>query len=131
MFHTEFAAELTPKFYTKVGKNFKIGFELEIDYLKHDEFDLHEIKIEPTIKWKKEIGPGKLSLELEAPVMRLYTSNDSKDNFEFETVEPIISYEIPLSEATSMEFELDLPYDIQKEEMETCFTITMSWKLGS
>ncbi len=128
---TDFAAELTPKFYTKVGKNFKIGFELEIDYLKHDEFDLYEIEVEPTIKWSNEIGPGKLSLELEAPVMRFYTSDDSKDDFKFETVEPIINYTIPLNDRTSMNFELDIPYDVQKEKMDTNFNITMAWNLGS
>lgn len=115
----EYAAELTPKLYTQLSKKMKIGFELEIDYLQHNAFDLFELEVEPTIKWQDSFGPGKLKLELEAPVMRLYSSNDSRKDFEFETVEFIGVYSLSLNKTTTLSFKLELPYDLQQNELET------------
>ena len=119
-------AELTPSFYTKLDNGLKVGFELENDYLKNDDFAMHEIEIEPTIKWGKTIGDGKLSLELEAPVMRLYSK--TKKDFEFEEIMPIIGYKYNLSKDAVLGMELELPYDLQTEELETVVNIALGYK---
>ncbi|MET0103839.1 MAG: hypothetical protein ABW072_01695 [Sedimenticola sp.] len=117
------AGELTPELYWNLGDGFEIGFELEIDYLSADRWDLHEIEIEPTVSWEGPLGPGYLYLELEAPVMRLYSADDSRKDVEFETVEPIVGYGIQLTPATDLYMELASPYDVQDRSWSTCFDI--------
>lgn len=125
----DWAAEATPKWYIKLESGVKLGFEVEFDYLKNDEFDLYEIEIEPTIKGKiKELGPGDLKWELEAPVCRLYTSSEDKDDFEVETIQPILNYGVPVFEKKAvLEFEFEFPYDVQDEELDKVFTFYFTY----
>lgn len=124
----QWAAELTPEFYVNLQHGFAIGFELEIDYLNKDDWDIHQIEIEPTIKWGTKLGPGELDLELEAPVMRLYSSADNTDNFEVETIEPIIEYTLPISKKTKVAFVFGAPYDVEDKEWSTYFDVIWKWK---
>ncbi|MCG8051713.1 MAG: hypothetical protein JAZ15_10935 [Candidatus Thiodiazotropha endolucinida] len=112
----KWSAELTPRFYQKLEQGFVVGFDLEIDYLSDDELALKEIEIEPTIKWIGQVGSGELELELEVPVMRLYSRDSSRKDFEVEGVEPIVGYTLPLTEATSFYAEYGAPYDAQDHE---------------
>ena len=125
---SEFAAELTPKLYVAIRNNLKIGFDLEIDYLKKGIFDLYELEIEPTIKWHQPTGPGMLALELEAPVFRLYSSNKAIRDFEFETVELIITYDLFFNKKTGVRVELDMPYDVQQEELAFEWNMKCLWQ---
>ncbi|WP_415897799.1 hypothetical protein ACMXYX_05115 [Neptuniibacter sp. QD72_48] len=117
------SAELTPKFYTSFDNGLKAGFELEIDYYLDGDFDIYEIEIEPTLKWSRSLGEGKLNLELEAPTMRLYSNDDSIKDFEFEEVLPIIGYDHPLSKNLTLHTLLELPYDLQEDDFDTIITI--------
>ncbi|WP_415898832.1 hypothetical protein [Neptuniibacter sp. QD48_11] len=117
------SAELTPMYYTTFDNGLKAGFELEIDYYLDGDFDIYEIEIEPTLKWSRNLGEGKLNLELEAPTMRLYSSDDSIKDFEFEEVLPIIGYDHPLSKNLTLHTLLELPYDLQEDDFDTIITI--------
>lgn len=123
------SAELTPRFYWKLPHGFQIGFDLEIDYLTNDEWEINEIEIEPTIKWGTKVGPGKLGLELEAPTTRLYSSSDTKDDFEAEEILPIITYKLPLNDHFLLFFEFGAPYDLVDSEWETYLNVALRWSL--
>ncbi|MEN8200513.1 MAG: hypothetical protein ABFR63_10630 [Thermodesulfobacteriota bacterium] len=122
--------ELTPRYYYKLANGFRVGFDLEIDYLKADDWDIHEIEIEPTILWGKQMGIGILDLELEAPVMRLYSNKDGVDDFEVETIEPIAAYTIPWGgqKGTNIVFEVGAPYQVEDEEWEQYFNVFINHK---
>ncbi len=121
----KWAAELTPKVYTKLGDHFKVGFDLEIDYMKNNYMDLSQIEIEPTIKWSNQINNFEIDLELEAPVMRLYSNDTSKKGFEFEEVLGIIEVAYPLNNEFKFILGFEVPYNLQTKEagMELLTTI--------
>ncbi len=121
--------ELTPRYYHKLDNGFKIGFDLEIDYLSSDVWDIHEIEIEPTIIWGTKVGTGTLGLELEAPVMRLYSSKDGVDDFEVETIEFIANYTLPLGgKSTNVNFEFGAPFQLDDSEWEQYLNIVFNHK---
>jgi len=123
------SGELTPKYYYTIAKDFKIGFELEIDYLKNDDWDIHNIEIEPAIAWGRQLGPGILELKLEAPVMRLYSNEEGEDDFAVVTVEPIVNYTIPIAGKTAnINFEFGAPYQVEDTEWEQYFNVVVNWK---
>lgn len=123
---SEWAAELTPKWYTKIW-GIKAGFELEIDYLKNDEFDLYEIEIEPTFKKSWELGQkSELELELEMPVTRLYSN--SKDHVEIEELAVLAIYDYTLTDAAAIEVRGELHYDVQDEELEKILEVALKYK---
>jgi hypothetical protein len=112
----EWAAELTPKLYTKVGDNFKIGIEVELDYITNNYVELSQIEIEPTIKWSNQIYNFEIELELEAPVMRLYSNDESKKDFEFEEVLGIFEAAYPVTKNLKFIMEFKVPYNMQTKE---------------
>ncbi len=123
------SGELTPRYYHKLANGFKIGFDLEIDYLKNDEWDIHEIEIEPTILWGTQMGIGVLEFELEAPVMRLYSNKEGVDSFAFETIEPMVNYTIPITEKVSnINLEFGAPYQLEDDEWEQYVTVVFNYK---
>lgn len=117
------SAELTWAFFTPAANGIRYGFELEIDYLAADVLDLHEIEIEPTVKWGDKVGPGKLSLELEAPVTRLYSK--TKNNMEIETVEFQVMYEVNVTDTSFVSMEVVMPYDFESRAMES--ELNIAW----
>lgn len=119
----EWAAELTPKWYTKVW-GIKAGFELEIDYLKNDEFDLYEIEIEPTVKKSWAVGEkSELELELEMPVTRLYSS--SKDDVDVEELAVLAIYDYAVTDDTAIEVRGELHCDVQDGECEKILEVAL------
>ncbi|WP_028294005.1 hypothetical protein [Oceanobacter kriegii] len=121
------SAELTWFFYTPANEHgVRFGFDLEVDYLSKDEWGLHEIEIEPTVKWAAAAGPGQLNLELEAPVTRLYSK--TRNNMEFETVEFQAKYEIDVAESTYFWMEMVLPYDMESKSVESELNLTLGTK---
>jgi hypothetical protein len=117
------SGELTWSFYTPSAGGIRYGFELEVDYLSNDELALHEIEIEPTVKWSDKAGPGTLSLELEAPVTRLYSK--LQNNVEFETVEFQVLYEVAVTASSFVSMEVVMPYDLEKKAMES--ELNLAW----
>ena len=117
------SGELTWSFYTPAKEGIRYGFELEVDYLSADELALHEIEIEPTVKWADKVGVGTLNLELEAPVMRLYSK--TQNNVEFEMVEFSTLYEIPVTSSSFVSMEVVMPYDLEKKAMES--ELNLAW----
>ena len=122
----EWAAELTPKWYTKLW-GLKVGFELEIDYVKDGRFDLYEVEIEPTVKKSWEISEkSEFELEFEMPVTRLYSK--SKDNFEFEEVAVLGIYDYALTDTAAIEVRGELHYDVRDEELEKILEVALKYK---
>lgn len=122
----KFSAELTPKWYTQIW-GLKVGFELEIDYLKNDRFDLYEIEIEPTVKKSWEIcEKSAFELELEMPVTRLYSK--SKKDFEIEELAVIGIYEYAMTDTAALEIRGELHYDVQDEELEKVLEIALKYE---
>ena len=123
---SEWAGELTPKWYTKIW-GLKAGFELEIDYMKNDRFDLYEIEVEPTVKKSWEIGAkSELELELEMPVTRLYSK--TKDDFEVEELAGLAIYDYALSDAAAIEVRGEVHYDVQDKEVEKILEVALKYK---
>ena len=120
------SGELTWSFYTPAENGIKYGFELEVDYLSKDEWGLFEVEIEPTVKWAGAAGPGKLSLELEAPVTRLYSK--TRNNVELETVEFQTAYSIDVGSKSSVTMEVVMPYDFEKKAVESELNIAWGHK---
>lgn len=119
----EWASELTPKWYTTVW-GIKAGFELEIDYLKNDQFDLHEIEVEPTVKKSWALGEtSELELELEMPVTRLYSS--SKDDVEIEELAVLAIYDYAVTDHTALEVRGELHCDVQDGACEKILEIAL------
>lgn len=117
------SGELTWAFFTPAEGGIRYGFELEVDYLSNDELALHEIEIEPTVKWADKVGPGTLNFELEAPVTRLYSK--TKNNVEIETVEFQTLYEVPVTASSFVSMEVVMPYDLEKKAMES--ELNLAW----
>jgi len=121
------SAELTPTYYTTLDNGLIIGFELEIDYLNDDKFDIYELEIEPTLKWAKKVNHGNFSLELEAPVMRLYSSQPAQKNFEFEEILTILGYQRSLSKQAVLNASVELPYNLQTDELDSVVNISLGY----
>ncbi len=122
------SAELTPTYYITMENGLIIGFEFEIDYLSGDKFDIYELEIEPTIKWAKKVNNGNFTLELEAPVMRLYSSQPAQKNFEFEEILTIIGYQHTLSKQAMLNVSAELPYNLQTNELNTVVNISLGYR---
>ncbi len=122
----EWAAELTPKWYTTLW-GIKVGFELEIDYLKDGEFDLYEIEIEPTVKKSWALcEKSEIELELEMPVTRLYSN--SKKDLEIEELAALLIYDYALTDETAIEIRGELHYDVQDSEFDKILEIALKYK---
>jgi hypothetical protein len=114
---SDWEAELTPTVFTKLGKNFKVGVEMEIDYYGNDELEISQIEIEPTIKWSMKADEILYTAELEAPTMRLYSNNDAKKDFEFEEIYAATTASFPVMDKTVFILEGYLYYDLQAKEL--------------
>jgi hypothetical protein len=122
----DLSAELTPKWYKKFW-GIKAGFELEIDYLKADRFDIYEVEIEPTVKKCWEISEkSEFELEFELPVTRLYSK--TKKDFEIEELAVLGIYDYVVSDAAAIEVRGELHYDVQDDEFEKVLEVALKYK---
>ena len=115
-------SELTPRWYYNKTKSVELGFDLEIDYYDSaavSTFDLFEVEIEPTVIWTRLLDRGQYGIELEAPILRLYSNDNQQDGFKYVGLEIIFGYVRKLPHRTRLEFEFQLPYDAEKNELET------------
>ena len=126
-------AELTPRWYYRPSRDFRAGVELELDYYNskaEDALELSNAELEPTIKWTAyRDEKSQVSIELEAPVYRLYTNETGESNVEFVAIQPIFTWDRIYDGGRALEIELELPYDTVDNELEIILNISWLWGL--